>query len=1005
MVRRLGIVAVVVAVAIAGLAPGAAAQPADTQPAVQAVQAADGFADVTGGVHKPAIDALDGLDVFDGTECDQGMFCPGGEMKRWTMAVWLVRVVDKQEPPAVAGSSFADVDFEKWYLPHIERLAELEVTKGCMVDPLRFCPDRPVNRAEMATFLARALDLPAADPAGFADTQGNAHADNIDALAAARITAGCQAAPLRYCPDKPVTRAEMATFLARALGLVPKPEPPADPPAEPPPPLPGEGVHVTAARADWSSGYFQAALYKLLLEELGYTVSDPAGRELGPGNAYAAMARGEIDYWPNSWYPGHLAWHFGELPDGSLVGDHLSIVGEEMIAGGLQGFLVTKSFADTYGVYTMDELNSNAEALAAFDATDPFPGNGIADIFGCHEYWTCDNIIENQIAFGGWDNIAQITGNYDAMFAQAADSVDEGVPMVIYTWTPSTYITVLRPGDNVYWLGVENILDDSNPAKQEGGEAHSQRAADGTGGYAAVGADQCPSAADQPDGLCKIGWIAADIQVTANSDFLAANPAAEALFEAVKLSVVEVSTVNVAVFEGQSPASLAAQWIADNRALADEWLAAALGYPPARADGPGKVDGPGQDQEQDPPRTAAAANAAECRPPGTRHTSAGFPLPDWAAPSIGTLRVAVLFMDFPDAQAGHTTRDEAALGLPLAEAYLEAVSYGRLDVEFVPLHGWLRAGRNHDQYLIDFAIGDQRVGASDEAIRLADPSFDFNGIHSVMTVLPSSYFQAGDHTLGAVRTAEKMIRLMPAVNTAPLHERRDPSPWGLIAAHELAHSLGLADLYPYDFSRFERPEPRANRLWVRSEFGLMGLHAAFVTHREDSLIDITGPRFSGYTNYLEAQEMLAWSRWQLGWLDESQVLCLTADQSRVTLSPVADPGDAAVMAAVPLSGTEVLVVEMRRKVGYDAEMERRHYDGALITVPALATEGLLVYVVDASLDSGELPAVIAGDPGNGQVDDYPILERGDQVVVRGYTVTFVSGRRGNYVVTIAKSAA
>ena len=150
--------------------------------------------------------------------------------------------------------------------------------------------------------------------------------------------------------------------------------------------------------------------------------------------------------------------------------------------------------------------------------------------------------------------------------------------------------------------------------------------------------------------------------------------------------------------------------------------------------------------------------------------------------------------------------------------------------------------------------------------------------------------------------------------------------------------------------------------------------------------------------------MLAWSRWQLGWLDESQVLCLTADQSRVTLSPVADPGDAAVMAAVPLSGTEVLVVEMRRKVGYDAEMERRHYDGARITVPALATEGLLVYVVDASLDSGQLPAVIAGDPGNGQVDDYPILERGDQVVVRGYTVTFESGRRGNYVVTIAKTA-
>ena len=121
--------------------------------------------------------------------------------------------------------------------------------------------------------------------------------------------------------------------------------------------LPGEGVSVTAGRANWSSGYFQAEVYKLLLEELGYNVSDPGWLELGPNNGYIAMAQGDMDYWPNSWYPFHLAWHLNELPDGSLVGDHVSIVGEEMIEGGLQGFLVTKSFADEYGVYTMDELN------------------------------------------------------------------------------------------------------------------------------------------------------------------------------------------------------------------------------------------------------------------------------------------------------------------------------------------------------------------------------------------------------------------------------------------------------------------------------------------------------------------------------------------------------------------------------------------------------------------------------------------------------------------------
>lgn len=187
--------------------------------------AGSGFSDVTGGVHQPGIDALAAMGVFEGTECAQGMFCPGDDMKRWTMGVWLVRVLDDEEPAAMSESSFADVDASEWWLAHVERLAELEVTKGCATEPLRFCPDGTVTRSEMATFLVRAFDLEAAEPAGFTDTAGNFHETNIDALAAARVTAGCVSEPLQYCPDAPVTRDQMATFLARALGLVEVPAP------------------------------------------------------------------------------------------------------------------------------------------------------------------------------------------------------------------------------------------------------------------------------------------------------------------------------------------------------------------------------------------------------------------------------------------------------------------------------------------------------------------------------------------------------------------------------------------------------------------------------------------------------------------------------------------------------------------------------------------------------------------------------------------------------------
>ena len=637
---RLVVAAVVAALALTGLVPAATAQGVQTAQSVQDTSPT-GFADVTGGVHKPAIDALDALGVFEGTECGPQKFCPGEETKRWTMAVWLVRVLDTAEPAAVDESSFTDVGFERWWLPHVERLAELGVSNGCAADPLQFCPDQPATRAQTATFLARAFELEPADPAGFTDTAANFHAGDIDALASAGITAGCATDPLRYCPDQPATRAQTATFLARALGLVEVP-----------------GPH-------------------------------------GPG---------------------------------------------------------------------------------------------------------------------------------------PAESID--------------------PGDST-----------------------------------------------TPD------------------------PSA-------------------------------------------------------------------------------------CRPYGTSSTTAGFPLPSWAAPSIGTIRVAVLFLDFPDAEAAYSTEVEAAHGLPYAEEYLETSSYGRLDVEFAPLHEWLRAPHSVDDYLVDTAIGEIRVSPGTEAIRLADPRFDFTGISIVMTVLPSSLFSAGDHTTASAQTAEGVIGSMARINTAPHPDGGEPDEWGMTAAHEIAHGLGLLDLYPYNGRLHRLPPEPTDRTWVWSQFGLMELRAAFAARPRDARLRFTGSHpdgrgVTGHTYTLRAGEMLAWSRWQLGWLDESQVVCIGDPEATVTLGPVAGPGEAAAMAAVPLSDTEVLVIESRRKIGYDDDQERLHPDGALIQVPVLAAEGVLVYTVDASVESGDLPMRVAGDRGNGRVGDYPILTRGDRVVVRGYTITVEADDGDTHTVAIS----
>ena len=163
-----------------------------------------------------AVAALAEDGVLAGTECGPGLFCPSDPIPRWLMAAWLVRIVDGQDPEPISTSRFADVDAGQWWAAHAERLAELGITRGCGTEPARYCPDGPVTRAEMASFLKRAFRLDPAPPAGFADTHGNYHAAAMDALHAAGITKGCSTDPLEFCPDRATTRIQMALFLERA---------------------------------------------------------------------------------------------------------------------------------------------------------------------------------------------------------------------------------------------------------------------------------------------------------------------------------------------------------------------------------------------------------------------------------------------------------------------------------------------------------------------------------------------------------------------------------------------------------------------------------------------------------------------------------------------------------------------------------------------------------------------------------------------------------------------
>jgi hypothetical protein len=177
------------------------------------------------------------LDVFDNDVCDTSWVSAGtansvdlSGLGTNNVYFWQVRAVNAEETVYADGGDwwqfkalgqfFDDVPVTHWAWMYIERLYHAAVTGGCSTNPLRFCPNNPVTRAQMALFIVRgfhgsAFPVPPATGTVFADvTTSTWAADWIEQLYADGITGGCGGG--NYCPGDPVTRAQMAIFLLRA---------------------------------------------------------------------------------------------------------------------------------------------------------------------------------------------------------------------------------------------------------------------------------------------------------------------------------------------------------------------------------------------------------------------------------------------------------------------------------------------------------------------------------------------------------------------------------------------------------------------------------------------------------------------------------------------------------------------------------------------------------------------------------------------------------------------
>ena len=311
---------------------------------------------------------------------------------------------------------------------------------------------------------------------------------------------------------------------------------------------PGDGVTVRPAVAGWDDARPVQAIFDHLLEELGYDVEPPV--LLDNPIFYTSVMQGDVDFWTAGWFPTHDA----QLPAGFF--ETASIPGTIIPAGGTEGYLVTKSAAEEFGITSLEDFK-RPEVKAAFDRN----GDGKADMVGCPPGWGCEIVLNHHLdVYDLRDHVNASSAAYNAAFADALAAYRGGQPVLYYTWTPNFTVFQMVPGEDSVWINVPEIIPND----------------------AQAGFEDAMVIEGLPGGVTDtmmMGFVASDIQTVANDAFLEANPAAAYILANVTLDVTTVSEMVVRMSEGEDSdravAAMAAEWVEANREQVDAWLAGA----------------------------------------------------------------------------------------------------------------------------------------------------------------------------------------------------------------------------------------------------------------------------------------------------------------------------------------------------------------------------------------------------------------------------------------------
>ena len=179
------------------------------------------FRDDDGSPHEASIEQIVEWGITQG--CADERFCPSRTITRAQMAAFLYRATTHLygTPDPADKVQLADVGADAWYWTYAQWAIANTVMRAPGGD---FRPQAAVTRSDTAEMLVAAFDHLSASPESqdlFSDMAGlpDAAVQAMEGVYDAGVTTECGTAPLRYCPTEEVTRAQMASFLTRAVLL------------------------------------------------------------------------------------------------------------------------------------------------------------------------------------------------------------------------------------------------------------------------------------------------------------------------------------------------------------------------------------------------------------------------------------------------------------------------------------------------------------------------------------------------------------------------------------------------------------------------------------------------------------------------------------------------------------------------------------------------------------------------------------------------------------------